>query len=75
MLSFTVGLFVGIIVGGFVGLIIMSATAVYRITTLEKELYIYEQVLEDLVEERNKKNAKHNNRRSTKRHQDTTIKK
>jgi len=55
MLSFTVGLGIGIISGAIIGLIIMSATAVYRITSLDKEVYILEERIKELEGKKRRK--------------------
>lgn len=59
MLSFTIGLGVGILAGALVGIIMMSVTAVYRITMLEKEIAILEKKIDEL--ENNKRRKKANN--------------
>lgn len=55
MLSFTVGLGIGITAGLIIGIVIMSATAVYRITLLEKEIYICEEKIKELEGKKRRK--------------------
>lgn len=55
MLSFTIGLGVGILAGTLIGIIMMSATAVYRITLLEKEIYICEERIKELEGKKRRK--------------------
>lgn len=58
MLSFTIGIGVGILAGTLIGIIMMSATAVYRITLLEKEIYICEERIKELEGKKRRKKAK-----------------
>lgn len=55
MLSFTIGLGVGILAGTLIGIIMMSATAVYRITLLEKEIYMCEERIKELEGKKRRK--------------------
>lgn len=55
MLSFTIGIGVGILAGTLTGIIMMSATAVYRITLLEKEIYMCEKRIKELEGKKRRK--------------------
>lgn len=55
MLSFTIGIGVGILAGTLIGIIMMSATAVYRITLLEKEIYMCEERIKELEGKKRRK--------------------
>ena len=64
MLSFTIGLGVGILAGTLIGIIMMSATAVYRITMLDKHIELLERKIKRLENELLRKTQKRNTRKS-----------